>query len=126
MSVAPGFRHQAFAQHAFTLELHYLRDFTAAQIARRSLDEMRRAGPIAQADAQRWEDRLRQVLPDVKAGDRILGVHNPGRGAAFAVNGRAVGEIADPLFAARFFGIWLAASTSEPKLRAALLADTPP
>jgi hypothetical protein len=124
--VAPGFRRAEFDRHALALELNYLRDFSARDIARRSVDEMRRAGPIAAADAQRWQEQLQQVLPDVRAGDRILGLHRPGRGASFLVNGRAAGEIADANFSARFFGIWLAPVTSEPKLRDALLATTPP
>lgn len=124
--VAPGFRQAEFERHALALELHYLRDFTARDIARRSIDEMRRAGPIAPADAQRWQDQLQQLLPDVRAGDRITGLHRPGRGASFLVNGRAAGDVADVNFSARFFGIWLAPTTSEPKLRESLLANTPP
>src|SRR5689334_22352485 len=41
--VAPGFRAGDFAAHAFALELSYLRAFSAADIARRSIDEMARA-----------------------------------------------------------------------------------
>ena len=124
--VAPGFRGARFAEHRFALELRYERAFAAADIARRSLAEMRRAGPIADAEAQRWQLQLQQVLPDVRAGDRILGIHRPGQGAAFVVNGRAQGEIADPRFAARFFGIWLGPATSEPALREALLEGAAP
>ena len=121
-----GFRQSAFDQSAFALELRYLRAFQGGDIARRSLQEMRRAGPIADDDAQRWEDALRRLLPDVEPGDRIVGLNRPGRGAAFLVNGRWAGEIADPRFARLFFGIWLGPATSQPALRQALLAGTPP
>jgi hypothetical protein len=124
--VAPEFRHARFAEHPFALELAYRRGFSSAQIAARSIEEMRRAGPLADGEAQRWQARLQQVLPDVKPGDRIVGVHRPGNGATFLVNGQPTGEIADPQFAARFFGIWLAPTTSEPRLRDALLANTRP
>lgn len=124
--VADGFRHQRFGQHAFALELHYLRDFSAADIASRSLREMRRAGPIADVDARAWQQQLQQALPDVRAGDRITGVNRPGEGLAFVVNGRPGAVLADPVLAERFFGIWLAPTTSEPALRAALLAAAPP
>jgi hypothetical protein len=126
LSVAPGFRQGAFERSAFALELAYLRSFKGADIARRSLEEMRRAGPIAAEDAQRWQAALQQLLPDVQAGDRILGVHQPGRGAVFSFNGTRVGEIADARFARLFFGIWLAPTTSEPALRDALLSGTAP
>jgi hypothetical protein len=124
--VAPGFRHQQFDQHVFALELTYARAFSGGDIARLSVQEMRRAGPITEADATRWEKLLRAMLPDVRPGDRITGVHEPGSGARFLLNGRDIGQISDPRFALRFFGIWLAASTSAPQLRASLLAGTPP
>ncbi|MGP1684941.1 MAG: hypothetical protein ACTS8S_21670 [Giesbergeria sp.] len=40
----------------------------------------------------------------------------------FLFNGQAHGQIDDPLFARLFFGIWLSPQSSEPTLRAALLA----
>lgn len=124
--VAPGFRHSRFADSAFALELTYHRAFSARQIARRSIDEMRRHGPLPDGDAQRWQAQLEQLLPDVQPGDRIAGLHRPGRGAAFLFNGRALGELADARFAERFFGIWLAPATSAPDLRQALIAGTSP
>ena len=65
---------------------------------------------------------MRAVFPDVKASDRLTGIHQPGVGAVFLFNGRAKGEIRDPAFAKAFFGIWLSAQSSEPRLRTALLA----
>lgn len=124
--VPPGFAHRDFERSAFALELAYRRPLRAVDIARRSIEEMRRTGMVTPSQAQRWDGQLRTVLPDVDAGDRIAGVHRPGRGASFFVNGRPAGDIADPTFARLFFGIWLAPGTSEPALRAALLGDTPP
>lgn len=124
--VEPGFRRAGFAQHAFALELAYERAFASPQIARRSIEEMRRGGPLAEDHARRWQEQLERVLPDVRPGDRVTGLHRPGRGALFLVNGRAAGEIADPQFSERFFGIWLAPTSSEPRLREALLQGTPP
>lgn len=69
--VEPGFRRSRFSEHRFALELAYRRAFSSAQIAARSLHEMRRAGPIADSDAQRWQARLQQVLPDVQADDAV-------------------------------------------------------
>ncbi len=65
---------------------------------------------------------MTRVLPDVKKGDRVMGIHRPGVGAAFWVNSKATGEVRDAAFAKLFFGIWLAPATSEPALRSALLA----
>jgi len=119
--VAPGFDAANYTQHPFALELSYLRDFAGADIAKRSLSEMRRQGPIDSAVEARWEAQMRAVFPNVKARDRITGIHQPGFGAVFLGNGRPLGDIRDPAFAKAFFGIWLSPQTSEPRLRTALL-----
>lgn len=120
--VAPSFDATVYPQHPFALDLRYLRDFAGADIAKRSLSEMRRQGAMESTLEARWEAQMRAVFPDVKEGDRITGMHQPGVGATFLYNGRALGEIRDPAFAKAFFGIWLSPQTSEPRLRTALLA----
>lgn len=124
--VARDFRQSTLGSVPLALELTYERNFKAADIAHRSLREMERAGPLDPVLAQRWEARLRDLLPDVKPGDRLLGVHEPGRGAAFFHDGRPLGRIDDDGFARRFFAIWLGPATSAPDLREALLAGTAP
>jgi Chalcone isomerase-like len=110
---------------ALALELRYARKLRGALIAERSLDEMKRVGEFSPADGQRWLEAMQQIFPDVNAGDRLTGVHRPGVGAAFFVNGRAGGEVRDAQFARIFFGVWLSPRTSQPALREALLG-TPP
>ena len=124
--VNPGFRPQGFASDALALELSYLRDFDNQAVAQRSITEMRRAAPISDEQAGKWVAALVKVLPDIKKGDRVMGVHRPGLGAAFWMNGKPAGEIRDAEFARLFFGIWLAPTTSEPGLRSALLAGVGP
>ena len=121
--VAPGFVDSAFEQSTFALELHYLRDFKGADIDRSSIVEMQRQTPMTLAQESAWEGQMRALFPDVKAGDRITGVHQPTTGAVFWSNGRLLGEVRDLAFARQFFGIWLSAQTSEPPLRRALLAS---
>lgn len=118
------FNAASFAASALALELNYLRDFKAADIAERSLKEMRRSQPVSDGQAAQWKAELLRVIPDVRQGDRITGVHRPGQGASFWVNGRASGEVLDADFARRFFGIWLSPDTSEPRMREALLAGS--
>lgn len=121
--VAPGFDGPAYEKSPFALELAYLRDFKGADIARRSIAEMRRQAAITPAQEAAWENQMRALFPDVGAGDRITGVHQPATGAVFWSNGRLLGEVRDPLFAKLFFGIWLSPQTSEPQMRRALLAQ---
>jgi hypothetical protein len=110
----------------FALELVYARQLKGAQIAERSLKEMRRQGDIAPETEQRWRAALEQWLPDVKEGDRLTGVNHPGRGLTLYFNGSPRAESADLDLARVFFGIWLSPRTSEPALREALLGRPTP
>ena len=121
-----GFVAGSYASQPLALELAYLRDFAAKDVAERSLKEMQRSQAISEAQAARWRAELLRVIPNVSRGDRIMGLHRPGLGAAFWVNGKTSGEIRDAEFARLFFGIWLSPQTSEPKLRDALLAGARP
>jgi len=123
----PDYRVSQPVDQPLVLELEYLRELKGPLIAERSLKEMRRGAQITDAQAQRWLAEMQRIFPDVKAGDRISGQHLPGRGARFWHNGRLAGQIDDAEFARQFFGIWLAATTSEPGMRLALLgqADAP-
>ena len=105
----------------FALELVYARSLDGKLIAERSLKEMRRQRDITEEEATRWLSAMRTLFPDVNEGDRLTGIHLPGMGARFAFNGQPVGDVRDPEFARLFFGIWLAAQSSEPALRDALL-----
>ena len=118
----PGFSAANYDRAPLALELSYLRDFKAQEVAERSIKEIRRSKPVSDAQAARWIADMLRVIPDVRKGDRVMGVHQPGMGAAFWVNGKNTGEVQDAEFARLFFGIWLSPNTSEPKLREALLA----
>lgn len=121
-----GFRHSAYTQFSFALELQYLRKLEGAAIASRSIDEMRRVGSFSDAQAQSWVGAMREFFPDVRQGERITGINLPGVGAEFWVNGQRAGVVKDPAFARLFFGIWLDERTSEPKMRAQLLQGLQP
>jgi len=110
-----------WAAAPFALELQYARSLKGEQIAERSLVEMRRQGDIAEPVAERWLGNMKQLFPDVNAGDRITGLNLPGTGARFYVNGRLRGEPREADFARMFFGIWLSPRTSEPAMREQLL-----
>ena len=121
-----GFRHSQAMQQAFALELQYLRTLEGAAIASRSIDEMRRVGSFTDAQAQAWLTAMREMFPNVSAGERITGINLPGEGVEFWVNGQRVGVVKDVNFARLFFGIWLDERTSEPKMRAQLLQGLQP
>jgi hypothetical protein len=119
--VADGFTAEQFAAKPLALELEYARTLYGRQIAERSLEEMKRVGGVAEDLAQRWLDAMKQTFPDVNKGDRITGLQKPGESTRFFFNAALRGEVRDAEFTRRFFGIWLAPQTTEPKLRLALL-----
>ena len=51
-----GFRHSAYTQFPFALELQYLRRLEGAAIASRSIDEMRRLGPFSDARPEQCQE----------------------------------------------------------------------
>ena len=124
--VAPGFDAAQYTSRPLALELRYLRTLNGKSIAERSLQEMRRGGPLDAATEQRWLQAMAEAFPDVKEGDRLTGLHTPGAGTRFFFNGTLRATVADPAFGPQFFGIWLAPWTSEPRLRGELLAGLAP
>lgn len=123
--VVDGFEPAQFERHPLALELIYERNLSGKLIAERSLDEMKRAGAIDAALGARWVASMTELFPDVREGDRLTGVQRPGQSVAFFANGRATGELRDADFARRFFSIWLAPSSSAPRLREQLLGSAP-
>lgn len=101
------------------LRIDYKRRIAGSVIASASLKEMRRF-VADEARLQRWEQQMRQIFPDVKPGDHLLGIHD-GEGVRFYQEDRLLGRIDDDAFADAFFAIWLDERTSAPELRAALL-----
>lgn len=112
---------ERWAELPLTLEIEYARSLNGSEIAKRSLKEMRRQADISDAQAAAWLAEMQAAFPDVKAGDRISGSHEPGVAAQFFVNGQPRRRVADATFARLFFGIWLSPQTSEPALRQQLL-----
>ncbi len=115
------FRIESPMDPPLALELEYARRLSGNAIAERSLQEMRRGSGIDADQAARWLDAMRRIFPDVAAGDRLTGVHRSGAGLRFFLGGKVLGDIEGSAFARAFLGIWLAPTSSEPVLRAALL-----
>lgn len=108
----------------YALQIDYQFDFTRQQLARSSLEQIERLYG-KQADGERLIQQLQAVFCDVRSGDHILGLHQPGEGAWFYNDEGLIGELDDPRLAQAFFDIWLAPGTSEPELRRQLLGLDP-
>lgn len=111
-----------WATQRLALELRYLRDFQGRDIAQRSIAEMQGQRPLSAEQSATWLQHLLALLPNVRSGETLTGVYLPESGVQFLHQGKPVGEIREPEFARRFFGIWLSPHTSQPQLRQQLLA----
>ncbi len=111
---------------AFALELRYARSLRGRDIADKSAELIERLGLGSAEQRRAWHASMRDMFPDVHAGDTLVGLYVPdARGGArtrFVFDGRDIGDIEGRDFAQAFFSIWLSPRTSEPALRQALLA----
>jgi hypothetical protein len=96
-----------------------LRSFEGLAIAKRSLDEMHKVGNISERQEKDWLKAMSEIFPNVRKGDRLVGVYKPNEGAEFWFQQRRLGVVMDPQFAKLFFGIWLHEATSAPAIRQA-------
>ncbi len=110
----------------FGLDIRYDMSIKGSDIVNTSVIELSRITPTPQEKLQQWTALMNSVFVDVKAGDRLVGVHLPGRGARFFLNGRLQGETADTAFSEAFFRIWLDPNTKRPELRNRLLGLSAP
>jgi hypothetical protein len=115
-----------WTKQALVLDLRYLRDFKGADIAQRSMDEMQGQRALTSAQVQSWSMQLNQLIPNVRAGERLTGVYLPQKGLQLLHQEQLMGEMRDTELAQRFMGIWLAPETSQRQLRQQLLAGAQP
>lgn len=105
------------------LDLKYDRALIGKKIAESSRDEMQKLGLGTPEQRAAWLVKMLALFPDVQDGTHITGVYLPAVGARFYLDGKMLGEIADPEFGRAFFAIWLDPKTTGGKLRDALLMD---
>jgi hypothetical protein len=105
----------------FALDIRYARTIKGAALAQKSVEEMERTSAGDDAKRKKWGDIMEKLFPDVKDGDRLVGVHLPGKGTHFYNHDKLLGVVNDSEFSEAFFSIWLGANTSEQSMRKKLL-----
>lgn len=116
------YRSGTFNSSEFALQLHYHKSLSGSAIANRSAEEMSKLG-VPELQAQTWGKQLATFLPNIEPGQSLAAVYDPKQGTTFYFDGKPLGQIADSDFSKAFFGIWLNAKTSAPKLREQLLGQ---
>jgi Chalcone isomerase-like len=111
-------------QSLFALDIRYARHIKGKALAQKSVEEMERANAGDEAKRKKWGEEMERLFPDVKDGDRLVGVHLPGKGARFYNQDKLLGMVNDAEFSEAFFSIWLGSNSSEQSMRKKLLGLT--
>lgn len=104
------------------LDIQYLRQFEAKDLAKQTLEELKKLG-ISDTQRAEWADPLAKAFKTVQVGDSITAIKKPQGSTQFFYNGQYISEIPGESFAKAFFGIWLHPKTSAPQLRKVLLGQ---
>jgi hypothetical protein len=107
------------------LDIQYLRKFEAKDLAKQTLDELKKLG-VSDTQRAEWADPLTKAFKTVQVGDSITAIKKPQGSTHFFYNGQFVSEISGESFSQAFFGIWLHPKTSVPQLRKSLLGHNCP
>lgn len=112
-------RYNAAMPHMLAIRYHQA--FDADDIIARSLKEMSQQHRLSRQQQDVFRAHLVRAIPSVKKHDIIRAIYTPKIGIKFQHNQQPPVAINDPVFAARFFDIWLGKKTSDANLRRALL-----
>ncbi|WJG20519.1 chalcone isomerase family protein [Vibrio furnissii] len=110
--------------HPVALEIRYLRDISREQLLEATQDQWHKLGYDA-SRSEAWLDALTRMMPNVKAGERLVYVSDgvTGQMYYFTQQGkqRLLGKVADEAMNDAFLSIWLSPKTEYPKLRNQLI-----
>jgi glycine/D-amino acid oxidase-like deaminating enzyme len=107
------------------LRIDYHRNIDSARLAETTRKEWRKLEEELdlpeEARRNEWLAQAEALWPDVKPGDYLVTVVEPGGACRFYSPDGLLGVIEDPEFGPAFLSIWLHPQTSRPDLRAGLI-----
>lgn len=110
-------------QYPVALKLTYLRNFKKDDLVSETQNQWQKLGLNNLEQQQRWLDELTRLWRDVKKRDAITLYINKDGISYFFLNDEELGVISEPEFSEAFLAIWLSEDTSEPSVRAQLIAE---
>ena len=109
-------------QRPLKLEIEYLLDIKSAALVDRTRKEWDDQG-LSHENQEQWLTQLLELWPDVAQNDVLVMELDPSNRSRFVHNGQPLGIIEDPDFGQHFVDIWLAPTTTRPKLRLTLIGE---
>lgn len=104
----------------YEMQLHFVRNVGAADIAKGWVEGFQRNGQGAQASSDERVATLRGWMGDIKSGESIIFSFQPGAGLAVSVNGSVKGTIRGDDFGRSFLTVWLGVPPN-PEIKTGLL-----
>ncbi len=105
----------------FAIEILYNMNFSKEDLARRSIEEIKKTTLITQTEENSYHQTLLNIFSDIKTGDQKLAIFDPEKGVKLFHNQKFKGQISDPKLARLFINIWLNENGSYPKVTKKLL-----
>lgn len=106
------------------LSIEYFVTIDGADIADRSVKEIRKQGFTDEVQLAAWNSQMKNIFPNVVPGSILSATYFPYKETRFYSNGEPIGAIKGDMFGRLFFNIWLGENTSEPQLRQSLLGKS--
>ena len=104
----------------YEMQLHFVRNVGAADIAKGWVEGFARNGQGAQAASDERAATLRGWMTDIKSGESMIFSFQPGAGLAVSVSGSVKGTIRGDDFGRTFLSIWLGVPPN-PEIKVGLL-----
>jgi hypothetical protein len=104
----------------YELQLHFVRNVGAADIAKGWVEGFQRNGQGTQGSSDERAATLRGWMTDIKSGESMIFTFQPGTGLAVSVNGSVKGTIRGDDFGRTFLSIWLGVPPN-PEVKVGLL-----
>jgi len=98
--------------------MQFLRDIDRHRLSSGWVDELRKPGNGAPADAVA---RFAALVPDVKQGDVMSFTWRPGAGVAVERDGKRLGDVPGDEFARGLFTVWFGPTPGDPNLKRGML-----
>jgi hypothetical protein len=102
------------------MQLHFVRNVGAADIAKGWVEGFQRNGQGAQGSGDERVATLRGWMTDIKSGESMIFSFQPGTGLVVSVNGSVKGTIRGDDFGRTFLSIWLGVPPN-PEIKVGLL-----
>ena len=104
------------------LTITYEKNISSERLVSRTAREWRRLKNADRAQLEVWSTQIASIWPDVKTGDSLTTLVEPGGATLFYDSNELIGVIDDAEFGPAFLAIWLDEKTRARKLRRQLLS----